>query len=177
MTTFGIPSSGQSVEQGSPGSVAPPWFTFWQNLWNATPGAKAGGTGALGSYAFISAGQLTNSLGADVPLNNTANYFDGPTVAQGTDGVWFASGTVTVVDTASAAAFYAKLWDGVTVIASAANWAVGGAPGQISLSGFISNPAGNIRISVRDVTTTHGFLWANATGNSKDCTLSAFRIG
>src|SRR2546426_953355 len=37
---------------------------------------------------------ITNSLGADVALNNTANYFDGPSVAQGTSGTWFASGTV-----------------------------------------------------------------------------------
>jgi hypothetical protein len=38
---------------------------------------------------------VTNSLGADVLLNNTANYFTGPSVAQGTSGTWFASGNVT----------------------------------------------------------------------------------
>lgn len=59
---------------------------------------------------------LSNSLGADVPLNNTANYFDGPSVAQGTSGTWFASGTVTCKDTAGAS-FFAKLWDGASVLA------------------------------------------------------------
>ena len=68
--------------------------------------------------ALISNSALTNSIGSDVSLNNTANFFTGPTVAQGTTGTWFASGTVTLNDTAGAASFYAKLWDGTTVIAS-----------------------------------------------------------
>lgn len=61
---------------------------------------------------------LTNSLGADVLLNNTANYFDGPSIAQCSTGTWFASGTVTLNDSATAV-MQCKLWDGTTVIASA----------------------------------------------------------
>src|SRR6516165_6342556 len=61
---------------------------------------------------------LAASLGADVLLNNTANYFDGPSVAQGTTRTWWASGTITVLDTGAAATIHAKLWDGTTVISS-----------------------------------------------------------
>jgi len=121
----------------------------------------------------------TNSLGADVNLTNTASYFDGPSVAQGTSGKWFASGTVYMNDTATGSGiFYAKLWDGTPVIAS--GYVVANAGSQvvgISLSGYIDTPAGNIRISVRDTSTTSGKILYNTTGNSKDCTLTAFRIG
>lgn len=120
---------------------------------------------------------LTNSLGADVPLNNIANYFDGPSVAQGTAGTWWASGTLTLNDTAGAAAIHVKLWDGTTVIASAvANVTGANNPITISLSGRISSPAGNIRISAKDVSSASGVMLFNSTGNSKDSTISAMRI-
>jgi hypothetical protein len=121
---------------------------------------------------------LTASLGADVALNNTANYFDGPSVAQGTSGTWFASGTVTCVDTVGLAGFLAKLWDGTTVIASAVGVSpTANAQVSISLSGRIINPAGNIRISVRDNSSTSGKIQFNQSGNSKDSTLTVERIG
>ena len=119
----------------------------------------------------------TNSLGADVLLNNTANYFDGPSVAQGTSGTWFASGTVTLTDTANNVIFTCKLWDGTTVIASvttqnaAANFQT-----SASLSGFIASPAANIRISCRDNSLTTGKMLFNSSVNSKDSTITAFRI-
>lgn len=120
---------------------------------------------------------LTNSLGADVNLNNTANYFDGPVVAQGTAGTWFAIGTVTVHDGAASSGFHAKLWDGTTVFASCSTRSqAANGPTIISLSGYIASPAGNIRISVRDITSTGGFLDFNFSGNNKDCTITAIRI-
>lgn len=122
---------------------------------------------------------LTNSLGADVAVNNIANYFDGPSVAQGTTGTWFASGTVTLNDTGAAASnFYAKLWDGTTVISSASVIRVAAANHRVSmsLSGYIASPAGNIRISVRNADSTNASIEFNRTGNSKDSTISVFRI-
>jgi hypothetical protein len=119
---------------------------------------------------------ITNSLGANVSMSNTANYFDGPSVAQGTAGKWFASGTVTLADSV-VSTFYCKLWDGTTVIASTS--AIEDARGNgatASLSGFITGPADNIRISCRDVTSVNGVMLSNTTGNSKDSTLTAFRI-
>ena len=126
---------------------------------------------------FPAAGQLTNSLGADVNLNNTALYFDGPSVAQGVTGTWFVSGTVTVNDSNATGDFFAKLWDGTTVIDSTGIRTTGASvSGSISLSGFIVAPAGNLRISVRDTGSVNGKILFNATGNSKDSTITAYRI-
>lgn len=118
---------------------------------------------------------LTNSLGADVTCNNTALYFDGPSVAQGTTGTWFASGTVSVGAPQGQNA-WAKLWDGTTVIASA-GFLLNAAnhSSTLSLSGYLANPAGNIRISVRYPNGTSTIFW-NATGNEKDSTITALRI-
>lgn len=121
-------------------------------------------------------GPITNSLGADISLSNTANYFDGPSVAQGSGGTWFASGTVTVTDSTTAV-IKAKLWDGTTVIASTEEVCLSTETViSISLSGMINNPAGNIRISVNDTTTTAGKIVFNLSGNGKDSTLTAFRL-
>lgn len=118
---------------------------------------------------------VTNSLGADVALNNTANYFDGPSVAQGSTGTWFASGTVEVLD-ASAATYSCKLWDGTTTISSSAAGAAAGVATVIALSGYLSSPAGNIRISCKDFTNTTGNIKFNSSGTSKDSTVSAIRV-
>ena len=121
--------------------------------------------------------RYTNSLGADVDLNNTANYFTGPTCAQGTVGTWFASGSVTLLSTGGATNMFAKLWDGTTVIDSAFATTSGADNAVvISLSGYLSAPAGNIRISCRDINGTNGKIKYNSTGESKDSTLSVIKI-
>lgn len=131
----------------------------------------------FGNYATLSAGQLTNSIGANVALNNTGNYFDGPSVAQGVTGTWFASGTVTLADTGVAANIICKLWDGTTVIASGSITTSGAGPNlTMSLSGPLTTPAGNIKISCRDTTAVTGLILANASGNAKDSTVTVFRI-
>lgn len=119
---------------------------------------------------------LTNSLSADVALNNTSNYFDGPSVAQGTVGTWLAVGQVTVQDTATSAQIFCKLWDGTTVITSGNANVVSGGFEVIALSGFRANPAANLRISCRNSFDTTGVIKFNATGNSKDATLTVIRI-
>lgn len=125
----------------------------------------------------VAATPITNSLSGNVALNNTGTYFDGPSVAQGSVGTWFVSGTVTVIDTAGIAGFKAKLWDGTTIIASTNNSSItAGAALALSLSGFITSPVGNLRISVNDQTSTSGIIENNASGNGKDSTITAFRI-
>lgn len=117
------------------------------------------------------------SLGSNVALNNTANYFDGPSVAQGATGTWYASGTVTVQDTAGAANIDCKLWDGSSVLdssrasVSAANLVV-----SIALSGQVASPSGNIRISCKDNASTSGLILFNATGNTADSRINVHRI-
>lgn len=144
----------------------------------STTAAVGTNTTQIATTAFVSAfpQQITNALGADVNLTIAANYFDGPSVAQGTSGTWYASGTVTVTGTAGDT-ILVKLWDGTTVIASSmmiCDATIGSV--SISLSGYISSPAANIRLSVRDSTTTTGKIRFNQTGNSKDSVLTAFKV-
>jgi hypothetical protein len=132
---------------------------------------------ALQTVAAHLAAPLTNSLGADVLLNDTTKYFDGPSVAQGTSGIFFASGTVTVFDS-STAAIRAILWDGTTVIASTEMVILSTETvNPMSLSGCITNPAANIRISVKDISNTSGKILYNITGASKDSTLTVIQLG
>lgn len=122
---------------------------------------------------------ITDSISGDVSLNNTSNYIDGPSVAQGSTGTWFAYGTVTLQDTtAGLNAFKVKLWDGTTVIDSTFAEVNGSTNNVVvvSLGGFLASPAGNLRISVNDQTTTAGKILANASGLSKDSTITAFRV-
>lgn len=124
----------------------------------------------------FSASQITASLGGDVALNNVSNYFDGPSIAQGSTGTWFVSGTVTFLDGSSACKANAKLWDGTTVIASSQIQIVSSTnSGSCSLSGYLATPAGNLRISANS-NSTSTVLKFNQSGNSKDSTISAFRI-
>ncbi len=164
------------------GSVIYRGASTWAALAPGTSGyfLQTQGTSANPQWAAatVVSSTLTNSLAGDVALNNTANYFDGPSVAQGTTGTWLATGTVTLNDSAGGASFYAKLWDGTTVIAAAsAGTTAAGARATIALSGYITSPAGNIRISVRDTTSVSGGIEANRTGNgNKDSTISVVRI-
>lgn len=154
--------------------AGPPWGTV------TSVGSGYGLTGGpittSGSLA-ASFTSLTSSLGSDVALNNIANYFDGPSVAQGTTGTWFVIANVTCSDTAGTANFFAKLWDGTTVIDSGnalgpgANLRV-----NITLAGIITSPAGDLKISVRAPDGTTGKIEFNRTGTSKDATITAFRI-
>ena len=122
---------------------------------------------------------ITNSLGADVLLNNVTLYFDGPSVAQGAVGTWYVSGTVCMSDsTAGTLSYTLKLWDGTTLIDS--KFCVFSstltAP-EVTLSGFLPNPAGNLKISVKNLSTTTGKIIYNGSGLGKDSTITAFRIG
>lgn len=133
---------------------------------------------AAGTPLTLGITSATNSLSGDVAANNTSNYFDGPSVAViagATD--LFATGTVTLKDTAGAAEWRVKLWDGTTVIASATAWSEPSHTTAVALSGRITSPAGNIRISARDATSTNGVICFNESGNSKDSTITIERRG
>ncbi len=151
--------------------------TFTQAECADLSNAGTGCTATLGGYATISAGVITNSITSDVALNNVATYFVGPTVAQGSTGTWCASGTITLSDT-TIAQMAAQLTDGTTVIAATVQEVpINGTIMSVSLSGCIASPAGNLRISAKDVTNTTGAIKANSTGlGNKDSTITAWRV-
>lgn len=170
VTSTGATGTGKFVFDASPTFTSVP----------AAPTASVGtNTTQLATTAFVSAfpQPISNSLAADVDLNNTANYFLGPSTAQGTSGTWFACGTVTLMATTAGSGMYVKLWDGTTVIDSAAA-VIPVTSGYIAvtLSGFLASPAGNIRISVKDISSTDGKILFNQSGNSKDSTITAFKV-
>ncbi len=121
-------------------------------------------------------GFITNSVTAGgIALNSTATTFDGPSVAQGTSGIWYASGTITILQGGVAGTQNCKLWDGTTVVSAGAFTATAGFANTISLSGAISAPAGNLKISV--LVTQTGTLLSTFTTNINASTLTAVRIG
>jgi hypothetical protein len=143
---------------------------------------------AAGAYRIISwplppppMTVLANSVGlGGIPLNNTGVFFDGPQVAQGTAGTWLVMGTVTVGDTSIGSAnFQARLTDGTTIIdsANASTSSAVGSTISISLSGVITNPAGNLRISVNDNSSVNGVMYGNSSFDGKSSTITAVRIG
>lgn len=120
---------------------------------------------------------IRNVLSGTVSLSNTANYYDGPSVAQGTVGTWYVSGAVSVYDSAGAATIFVKLWDGTTEIASGIAETSGANKSVLMhLSGLITSPAGNLRISARDSTATTGVIQDSSTGITKMSNVTAIRI-
>ena len=197
----GFTGTGSIVRQTSPTLVTPalgtPASGVVTNLTGTAAGVSIGGNAAtatlaatvttnadltgpvvtsVGNAASLNMEQTSNSIAGDVALNNTANYFTGPTIAQGASGVWFASGTVTLQAGALVNTFYVKLWDGTNLMASAVIILAATTYGTVSLSGFRASPAGNIRISVKDISGTDGLIIANASGEAKDSTLTVIRI-
>jgi len=131
----------------------------------------SGGTITTSGTIALNMTVFSASLGADVTL--AAGYTDGPSIAQGTVGTWMANGTVTLTDTAGAT-YACKLWDGTTVISSGQATAAAAATITMTLSGAMTTPAGNIKISCKDAAT--GKILFNASGNAKDSTVSAVRV-
>lgn len=169
-------TSGQFLQTPGAGST-PSWANAVTSI-TASTGLTGGTITTTGTVA-VSLTSVTNSLGSNTALNSST-YTDGPSTAQGTSGKWLATGTVTVADTAATSAnINFKLWDGTTIIDSAAittQNANASARATVSLSGVISSPAANIRVSAISNTSTSSFIF-NQSGNSKDCTLTVVRIG
>jgi hypothetical protein len=117
---------------------------------------------------------LTNQLASNVAMNNTSNFFDGPSEASPWPNPAFVA-QVTLQDTV-AASFECKAWDGTTVAASGVTTSLGaGNPVMIPLSGvFPGTPAGNIRVSCRDITSTSGTI--NAAGAGAGNTASSITL-
>ena len=118
------------------------------------------------------------TLGANVTLNNTAAWFDGPSISQGTTGVFLVVAHVTLTNPTTNSNPSARLYDGTTVWASgrSSTWTAGGLI-CISISALVTNPAGNLRLQGNDPQFTNTIMSFNASGQSKDTMINAVRIG
>jgi hypothetical protein len=117
------------------------------------------------------------ALGADLGLNT--GYLAGPSAAQGTSGTFYASGKVTVVDTGTANTISCKLWDGsgAAIDSGATTTPAANFKAILSLSGFMTNPAGNLQISCKATAATGTvYLLYNFTGESLDSSIRVIRI-
>ena len=129
---------------------------------------------------LIGGTQLSNSLGADVALNDTSKYFDGPAIALPEGGVWFVTATITVDDYSSGAHIEARITDGTNVLASTAV-TLGNTTfkGTITLSAFV-NGGLTATIQAVDTTTVFGRILAKSlgggTGQSNASTMRAIRV-
>ena len=129
---------------------------------------------SAGIYPVLT--KITNNLGANVALTVASTYYDGPSVAQGLVGTWFAIGTVTL-ENAAITRFNCKLYDGTTVMASCSTaQSTGGGYVSATLSGIITTPAGNIRIAVADL-LGGGTIVYDVTSFATDSSIRAIRIG
>lgn len=136
----------------------------------------SGGTITTSGTCAVNLSSVTNSVSVDVSLSSAGSYFVGPTVAQGSTGTWLASGQATITAGVATQA-NCTLSDGTTIIDSAAGPIyTASAYIAIHLSGVITSPAGNLRISCAALGTTTGVIKASATGQGKDSTITAVRI-
>ncbi|MET4345507.1 hypothetical protein [Bradyrhizobium sp. RT9a] len=151
----------------------------WRSLSPGTAGQflATGGASANPSWASLPLSGLNASLGADVSLSSIGGYFQGPSIAQGTAGIWFVTATAGVLDTSGAAGMNCRISDGITVVTSVRTGTAGAnAMTSLSLSGVITSPSGNLRLECADTTNAAGVMKFNASGNSKDTSITAVRI-
>lgn len=136
------------------------------------------GTGAT-AYQHAALSRVENSLGADVNLNNTSTFFDGPSVSL-TAGTWLLVGHVAVLDSAGPASIISRLWDGTTVedqgivTTPAASFFC-----MIPVSGIVTvGSTTTYKISVKDLTGTTGVMKAasEGVGSASASSLRAVRI-
>jgi hypothetical protein len=120
---------------------------------------------------------LNAVLANDVALTNTSTYFDGPSITLGPNGVWLIIASTTTIDSNASSTIAFKLWDGTTVFDSGQTSISVGFESTTSLNAIVTAWSGNIRVSVKDTSnTTNAFIKANASGNGKDTTITAYRI-
>lgn len=124
----------------------------------------------------------TAALTGDVALNNTGLFFDGPSLTfvgtqPGTK--YLVNAQATLIDTAGAATFTWKLWDGTTTWASGVvTTSAANARASISATALAVSPASaTMKLSVKDGTSTSGSILFNNSGLSKDSIVTAACVG
>lgn len=182
------PVADNAVQLGASGNRWSQIHTFAHYVWGTGSGYTllntqvnaANNTVSLPNYSgtlLVGGTQTRNKLTANVVMNNTSTYFDGPSLTLGA-GTWFIISTVSVQDYNSAANFDCRLTDGTTTVDSTrAHSAASGGVVKVCLTGVFTNPAGPVRAQAVDITSVFGLMLWNGSGNQNDSTIVAFRIG
>jgi hypothetical protein len=119
----------------------------------------------------------SNALGGNFTLL-VGVLTTGPSVARGSGGTWFASGTVTILNTGGSGDNIAVLlWDGSNLIASGSVNVPAGSRVSVSLSGFVISPIGDIAIACEATLTNTCEMVFDSTPWGHDSQVTAFRIG
>lgn len=119
---------------------------------------------------------LTTNLGSPVNITVAGTYVDGPSVAQGSTGTWFASGTVVVATGAAANIVTCRLSDGTNTISSGTVQTGGNLAFSMHLSGIRTSPSGNLRISCTNQSAGTGSINTSNGVDGNASTISAIRI-
>lgn len=117
----------------------------------------------------------TTALGGDVALNNTGTFF---TTVQLTlaAGTWHVIAKATVSTSAAGSDFNLKLTDGTTIIDSGYVNTTTNSQKVATLAGTITNPAAAVALLIKDPTDTGGKALFNASGSSRDTSITAIKI-
>ncbi len=103
-------------------------------------------TGTATTTGFLT--YLTNSTTVDKDIA-AAGFTTGPTVAQGSSGIWFAVGTSDVICAAGNSNFVTLLSDGTNTYSAVEAATINSASMlTMTVSGVVSAPAGNLRLLV-----------------------------
>lgn len=152
-------------------------------LLNTPLSVASGGTNTATGYAALASGSATNFMGGDLALNNTANFFDGPTSGSiGASGqVWLVMGSAFLTDTAGAAIGEIGIFNGTSYLTNtsvqipAANSVVN----AVTMIVVTLSAATTFTLRARDQTATTGVLKTSAsaseTGN-RATSLTTIRI-
>lgn len=145
------------------------------------------GTPASGNLTnctgFPGASSVTAFLGADVALNNTANYFDGPNTGSiGANGqMWFLTATGTYTDTSAAATIVLAIYNGTSYICSSvSSVAATNFMASHTVSAVVTlSAATTFTLRARDVSTTNGSLLTSGSASAvanKATSITAVRL-
>lgn len=133
-----------------------------------------------GTWAIPVLSGTSTVLGSDSSSITTGTYVDILNFAQGTTGVFLAMVNFVLVSTSGTSIPFYKLWDGTTVIASGGinmNTLGANARVNVTLSGLITNPAANIKLSVNENNAGATVVKSSSSGSGKDTVLTVVRIG
>lgn len=130
-----------------------------------------------GTWSIPVLSSISEALGADSSAITTNTFVEIIDVAQGTTGTFLAMVSFTLLCNANSIPFF-KLWDGTTVIASG-GVNIGGSAARfpVHLSGLITSPAGNIRLSVNENNAGSTVVKYDSSGQGKDTVLTVVRTG